>query len=172
MKSFRFAFAIAVLTIAAACAKEKVQPDESGADSALTPEQKEAKAAEDYKKKQAAFADSVLGNSANVKAIAEKLGKGYNVGTVAMRDTLLKHVGTVPQCYADGKNLDPYLAGTVTFFIHMNPAGSDVVRVQEGQWTSQAGAVTEKCFNDAARTWKFPMGMAAQGAYLLQVQFK
>ena len=68
--------------------------------------------------------------------------------------------------------MDPYLAGTVTFYVHMSVVGSDVVRVQKSEWTSQAGTITDKCFNDAAVKWKFPMGMAKQGKYLLQVQFK
>jgi len=166
---------LALTSVLSACKGEKVQPDGNGGDanaSALTPEQREAKAAEDYKVKQAAFADSVLKNSASTKLIVDKLGKGYEVGTVAMRDSLLAHIGKTPQCYKDGKNIDPYLAGTVSFFIHLNPAGSDLIRVQESQWTSQAGNVTDKCFNESARQWKLPMGMAKQGSYVVQVQFK
>ncbi|MFA6168800.1 MAG: hypothetical protein WC700_19405, partial [Gemmatimonadaceae bacterium] len=68
--------------------------------------------------------------------------------------------------------VDPYLAGTVTFYIHMSVVGSDVVRVQKSEWTSQAGNMADKCLTEAATKWKFPMGMAKQGQYLLQVQFK
>jgi len=177
MKITRIALlsALALTSVLAACKGEKVQPEGSDAAASaanLTPEQREAKAAEDYKKKQAAFADSVLKNSASTKVIVGKLGKGYEVGTVAMRDSLMAHIGKTPQCYKDGKNIDPYLAGTVSFFIHLNPAGSDLIRVQESQWTSQAGNVTDKCLNEAARQWKLPMGMGKQGAYVVQVQFK
>ncbi len=163
---------IAVLALAA-CGRDKVQPADSGsAESTLTPEQKEALKVEDYKKRQAAFADSVLQTVTPTTKLTEKYGKDFAVGGVKMRDSLLAFVGRTPQCYKDGKGVDPYLAGTVTFYIHMSVVGSDIARVQESQWTSPAGNITDKCFNDAGRNWKFPMGLAKQGKYLLQVQFK
>lgn len=171
MKLTRFSL-LAVLTLAA-CGGEKVQPaDSSAAVATMTPQEREAKAAEEYKARQKAFADSVLQTVAPTTKVVEKLGKGYAVGSLAMRDSLVSFIGKTPKCYVDGKDVDPYLAGTVSFFVHMSVVGSDVVRVQESQWTSQAGNITDKCFNDAARAWKFPMGMAKQGAYILQVQFK
>jgi len=157
----------------AACSREKVQPaDDASANAALDPEQREAKQAEAFRAKQQAFADSVLGNSASTKQVVAKLGKEYAVGNIQLRDSLVKWVERTPQCFKDAKAVDPYLAGTVTFRIHMSVAGSDNVRVQESTWTSQAGTIADKCFNDQAVKWKFPMGMAKQGMYLLQVQFK
>lgn len=163
---------LAVMALAA-CSREKVEPADSDASkSGLTPEQIEAKKVADYKQRQAAFADSVLKTSASTRQVAEKLGRGVQVGSVQMRDSLVKWVERTPQCYRDGKDVDPYLAGTVTFRIHMSVIGSDNIRVAESQWTSQAGNVADKCFNDAAVKWKFPMGMAKQGWYVLQIQFK
>ena len=163
---------LAVLALAA-CSGDKVQPADSGsAGSALTHEQQEAQKIEDYKKRQAAFADSVLQTVTPTTKLVEQLGKQYAVGNLEMRDSLLVFVGRTPQCYRDGKGVDPYLAGTVSFYIHMSPVGSDVVRVQKSEWTSQAGNITDKCFNDAARQWKLGMGIAKQGNYILQVQFK
>ncbi len=163
---------LAVLALAA-CSGEKVQPADTGSAGAqLTPEQQEARSIEDYKRRQAAFADSVLQTVTPTTKIVEKLGKQYAVGNVKMRDALLAYVGKTPQCYRDGKDVDPYLAGTVSFYIHMSVVGSDVVRVQTSEWTSQAGNMAEKCLNEAATKWKFPMGMAKQGQYVLQVQFK
>ncbi len=158
--------------LAAACGGEKVQPEGANADSTLTPEQREAKSAAEYRKKQAAFADSVLGNSKNAAEMAKSLGKGIQVGTVQMRDSLVKFVQASPQCFKQGRDVDPYLAGTATFYIHMSVVGSDVVRIQKGDWTSPAGTIVEKCFADITPKWKFPMGMARQGEYVLQVQFK
>ena len=163
---------IAVLALAA-CGGDKVQPaDSSAASAALTPEQEEAKSVAEYKKRQAAFADSVLKTVTPTTKLVEKYGKEFAVGSLKMRDTLLAYIAKSPQCYQDGKGVDPYLAGTVTFYIHMSVVGSDIARVQESQWTSQAGNITDKCFNEAGRNWKFPMGMAKQGKYILQVQFK
>ena len=157
----------------AACSREKVQPADSDKTAdALTPEQQEMKRATDYKARQKAFADSVLGSSASLKQVASKLGSKYEVGSVKMRDSLVTFVGRTPQCFKQGRDLDPYLAGTVTFRVHMSVIGSDVVSVQESNWTSPAGNVVDHCFNDEAKKWKFPMGMAKQGMYLLQVQFK
>ena len=162
---------LAALSLAA-CGGDKVQPDGEGADSALTAEQREAKSAEEYKKRQATFADSVLGNARSATEVAKGYGKGVEVGNVQMRDSLLKFVEAAPQCFKNARDVDPYLAGTVTFYIHMSVVGSDVVRVQTSQWTSQAGNMADKCLTEAATKWKFPMGMARQGQYVLQVQFK
>ncbi|HEY3286290.1 MAG TPA: hypothetical protein VGJ96_04120 [Gemmatimonadaceae bacterium] len=162
---------IALLT-AAACGGDKVKPDGDSADAALSPEQREIKQAEEYRKRQAAFADSVLGSAKSVSEVAKNYGPNVQVGSVQMRDSLLKYVQASPQCFKNGREIDPYLAGTATFYIHMSVVGSDVVRVQTSQWTSQAGTVVDKCFNELTPKWKFPMGMAKQGQYLLQVQFK
>ncbi len=162
---------LAVIT-AAACGGDKVQPEGDDANSALTPEQREAKNVEDYQKRQASFADSVLGNAKSVAEVAKGYGTGVEVGSVQLRDSLTKFVEATPQCFKNARDVDPYLAGTVTFYIHMSVVGSDVVRVQTSEWTSQAGNVADKCFNDAATTWKFPMGLSKQGHYLVQVQFK
>lgn len=161
----------AMLTLAA-CSREKVQPEGAGADAQLTPEQQEAKKTADYRKRQAAFADSVLGTAKGVAELAKVYGKDVQVGSVRLRDSLMKYVAATPQCFKNGRDADPYLAGTVTFYVHFSVVGSDVVRVQKSEWTSQAGNISDKCFNDAAVKWKFPMGLSKQGQYLLQVQFK
>ncbi len=165
---------LSLLAIAAvsACSGEKVKPEGAEADSSLTPEQRDAKHAAEYAKKQQAFTDSVLSSATSAAEIAKKNGPGVEVGSVQLRDSLVKAVAAAPQCIAHGRDADPYLAGTVTFYIHMAVTGSDVVRVQESQWTSQAGAIADKCFNEAATKWKFPMGTSKPGKYLLQVQFK
>lgn len=163
---------IVVLALSA-CSRDKVQPaDSSEAVPSTTTAESAAKAAEAYKLRQAAFADSVLKAVTPTTAIAKRLGKGYSVGGPELRDSLLSYIAKAPQCYQDGKRIDPFLAGTVSFLVNMNVVGSDIVRVQESQWTSQAGNVSDRCFNDAARQWKFGMGIAKAGAYILQVQFR
>ncbi len=162
---------LAALSLAA-CGGDKVQPEGEGADSALTPEQREAKSVAEYQKRQASFADSVLGNAKSATEVAKGYGKEVQVGSIQMRDSLMKYVEASPQCFKNARDVDPYLAGTVTFYIHMSVVGSDVVRVQTSEWTSQAGTMADKCLTEAATKWKFPMGMAKQGQYVLQVQFK
>lgn len=163
---------IALLALAA-CSRDKVQPADSSEAGATKPTpESAAKAAEAYRQRQATFADSVLKAVTPTTQIAKKLGKGYAVGGPELRDSLLSYIAKTPQCYQDGKRVDPFLAGTVSFLISMNVVGSDIVRVQESQWTSQAGNVSDRCFNDASRQWKFGMGISKPGAYILQVQFK
>lgn len=156
----------------AACGGDKVQPDAETADSSLTPAQREAKSVAEYQKRQASFADSVLGNARSATDVAKSYGNEVQVGSVQMRDSLLKYVQATPQCFKNAREVDPYVAGTVTFYIHMSVVGSDIVRVQTSEWTSPAGNVADKCLSEAATKWKFPMGMAKQGRYVLQVQFK
>lgn len=169
MKTTRIAL-FALLTVAA-CRGDKVQPADTSA-AAPTSEQERARMVADYKKRQSDFADSVLQAVTPTTKIVQKLGKGYSVGGPVLRDSLLAFIAKSPQCYQDGKRVDPHLAGTVSFLINMSVIGSDVVRVQESQWTSQAGNIADKCFNDAALKWKFGMTVAKAGAYILQVQFK
>lgn len=155
-----------VALLATACRGDKVRPEDEDAN--LTPEQR----VEAYRRRQAEFADSVIGNAKPAAEVAKGFGEDAKVGSDVMRDSLVKYVDANPQCFKSGRDIDPYLAGVATFYIHMNPAGSDVVRVQTSEWTSQAGNVVDKCFNEITPKWKFPMGMAKQGQYLIQLQFK
>lgn len=162
---------IAVLA-SAACGGDKVQPESENSAATLSPEAKQAQEVAEYQKRQAAFADSVLGNARSAAEVAKTYGGEVQVGNVAMRDSLATLVGSVPECFKGARDADPYVAGTATFYVHMSPVGSDVIRVQQGEWTSQAGQIAEKCLNDKATKWKLPMGMAKQGQYLVQIQFK
>ena len=161
---------LALLT-AAACGGDKSkddsnQPSAKGADAqALSPD--------DYRKRQAAYADSVLNQSAPAKAVVEKLGKGYAVGDTRLRDTVATLAADKKaDCFAVGRKTDPYLAGTVSFFVNMSVVGSDVVRVQQSDWTSAAGNIVDACLNEAAKAWKFDATFGKPAAYIIQVQFK
>ena len=54
----------------------------------------------------------------------------------------------------------------------MSVVGSNVVRVQESQWTSQAGNIVDSCLNLASKDWKFDSSFGKTAAYITQVQFK
>jgi hypothetical protein len=128
---------------------------------------------EDYRIKQKAFADSVLNTVTPTKAIVERLGKGYEIGSTRLRDTVaMLAADKKSDCFGVGRKTDPYLAGTVTFWINMNLIGSDVVRVQEFKWTSPAGNAVVACLNQAAKDWKFDPTFGKPKAYMVQVQFK
>lgn len=128
---------------------------------------------DEYRKKQQAYADSVLNASRSSKDVVEKLGKEYAVGSVRLRDSLALLAGKT-DCFLKGRETDPYLAGTVSFFVFMSPVGSNVVRVQEDAttWTSAAGNIVNSCLNIASQKWKFNESFGKQGAYITQVQFK
>jgi len=149
----------------AACGGDKSKDEEEEKTAQVSPDQ--------YKKKQAAFADSVLNATSSAKAVVEKMGKGYEVGSVRMRDTIMVLAGEKSQCFQNGRKADPYLAGTVSFFVHMNITGSDVISVQESQWTAPpAGNIVDACLNEVSRAWKLDGTFGKPNAYIVQVQFK
>jgi hypothetical protein len=163
MMSMKQALLLSLLALVA-CGGDKKKDVEDENAKAVSPVE--------YKKKQVAFADSVLNASSSAKAVVEKMGKGYEVGQVRLRDTLAVLAGSKTQCFANGRKADPYLAGTVSFFIHMNITGSDVIHVQESKWTTTAGNIVDACLNEASRAWKLDGTFGAPNSYIVQVQFK
>ena len=156
----------ATLVLAAACGNDK--PAETGT-VADRPVDIDA-----YKKKQAAFADSVLRSALSAKKVAEKLGPKYEIAPIPLRDTV-SALAKDPKraCYDKGKAIDPYVVGTVNLWVNMSVVGTDVIRVQESQWSSQpAGIAVDECLNSAAATWKFSTALAKPSAYIVQVQFR
>jgi hypothetical protein len=162
---------LSVLALAA-CGGDKKKDDDEGEDT----KKRAAPAAEvsvaDYQKKQAAFADSVLNASKSAKTLVQKLGKGYDVGSVRLRDSVAFLAGSKTDCFQKARKEDPYLAGTVSMFVHISVVGSDVVRVQESSWTSIAGNLVDACLNTEAKNWKFDATFGKPAAYIVQVQFK
>ena len=152
--------------MAAACGGEKTEKAPTPAavsDGAVSPDE--------YRKAQQRFADSVLNATTTAKQVVAKLGKDYAVGSTRLRDSLAV-LSTKSECFAQGRKSDPYLAGTVSFFVFMSVVGSNVVRVQESQWTSQAGNIVDSCLNLASKDWKFDSSFGKTAAYITQVQFK
>jgi hypothetical protein len=162
---------IALAATASACSKkDKGKDDDTQAAAGGSDENK---AALDYRTRQQAFADSVLNTSSNAKSVADKLGKGYGVGSTRLRDTLAVLVASgKDECFKAGRSTDPYLAGTVSFFVNMGVIGSDIVRIQESKWTSAAGNIVDACLNKAAQSWKFDGTFGKPAAYIVQVQFR
>ena len=157
---------IASLALATACRKDKSADEEKGS-------AEKGWDVATYKKKQADFADSVIRSAPNAKKVAEKLGQKYEVGSVMLRDSIAV-LARDPKlaCYDKGKKLDPYLAGTVSFWVNMSVVGSDVIRVQESTWTSKAGDLVDECLLGASKAWKFSAAFGAPNAYIVQVQFR
>lgn len=157
--------AIALLT--AACGGDKAEK----APSAQAENEGGGVSPDEYRKNQQRFADSVLNATTTAKQVVEKLGKDYAVGSTRLRDSLAA-LSTKSECFAQGRKSDPYLAGTVSYFVFMSVVGSNVVRVQESHWTSQAGNIVDSCLNLAAKDWKFDSSFGKPAAYITQVQFK
>jgi hypothetical protein len=155
----------------AACGGDKKKNDDDAADPKRGPAPVEVSVAE-YQKKQAAFADSVLNASTSARQIVQKLGKGYEVGSVRLRDSLAYLAGKKTDCFQQARKEDPYLAGTVSMFVHISVVGSDVVRVHDSKWTSIAGNLVDACLNTEAKNWKFDATFGKPAAYITQVQFK
>lgn len=153
----------------AACGGEKTKDDATSATAAnpnaISPDQ--------YRKRQQAFADSVLGASRPVAKVVEQLGKGYAIGSVALRDTIAS-LAQESGCFKTGRQTDPYLAGTVSIFAHMAVIGVDLIQVQRSdtKWTSAAGELVNACLDTEAKKWKLDMRYGKPAAYIVQVQFK
>lgn len=128
---------------------------------------------DDYRKAQLRYADSVLNTTQTAAAVVGKMGKDYEVGSLALRDSLAALAGKT-DCFANGRQSDPYLAGTVSFYVFMSVVGTNVIRVQEDAttWTSQAGNIVNSCLNVAAKNWAFDASFGKPSNYITQVQFK
>lgn len=160
--------ALLALVALAACGGDKTKDDDAAttAKAAKAPE-----SAEQFRARQLAFADSVLNTSSAPAAVAKKLGKGYDVGSTRLRDTLSLIVSKA-DCFATARTTDPYLAGTVSFYVSISVIGSDIVGVQESKWTSAAGNIADACLNAQAKQWKFDATFGKPAIYIVQAQFK
>ena len=168
MKSNHLTYTIiAALFTLAACG------DKSKDDAQPNPPSTAAISPDEYRKRQQAFADSVLGASKPVAKVVEQLGKGYAVGPVALRDTLAS-LAQNSNCFKTGRDTDPYLAGTVSIFAHMASIGVDLIQVQRSdtKWTSAAGELVNACLETEMKKWKLDMRYGKPAAYIVQVQFK
>jgi hypothetical protein len=168
MSNTRLTYAlIASLFVLAACG------DKSKDDAAVPPAMAAAESPDQYRKRQQAFADSVLNAAKPVGKVVEQLGKGYVIGPVALRDTLAS-LAQNTNCFKTGRNTDPYLAGTVSIFAHMAVIGVDLIQVQRAdtKWTSAAGELVNACLETEMKKWKLDMRYGKPAAYIVQVQFK
>jgi hypothetical protein len=150
-----------------ACGNDKTKDDDVAAKTKAPAPQ----SPDDYRKQQMAFADSVLNESSPPAAVARKMGKGYEVGSTRLRDTVAV-IAQKTDCFATARKSDPYLAGTVSFWVNMSVIGSDNVQVQESKWTSAAGNIVDACLNGQSKSWKFDATFGKPAAYIVQVQFK
>ncbi len=169
LKPFFIASLIVLGGALAACGSDKAKDDAAaGVDRKLAETSPDA-----YRKKQQDFADSVLNTSKPVKDVVQQLGKGYEVGPVALRDTIAS-LAQNTKCFQAGRDKDPYLAGTVSLFAHMAVIGVDLIQVQISgtKWTSPAGELVNACLDSEAKNWKLDMRYGKPAAYIVQVQFK
>ena len=166
--SKRFVHFLTVATFAtlgtlAACGGDKTKAPP------VPPAEQPVLSAEEYRAQQQHFADSIMNATRTAKEVVDKLGKDYFVGSVRLRDTLAV-LTEKSNCYFQGRQTDPYLAGTASWFVFMSVIGSNVVRIQESQWTSAAGNIVTSCLNLAAKNWTFDPSFGKPGAYITQVQ--
>ena len=141
-------FLICSLLLLAACrsdiANDESDPTHAGA---LSPDQ--------YRKRQQVIADSLLATARPVEKIVEQLGPGYAVGSKALRDTVTT-LALNTDCFRNGRNTDPYLAGVVNIVVRMSVSGTDLVRVKMAatRWTSAAGDLVNACLNSEMKKWR------------------
>jgi hypothetical protein len=163
-------FAVLAVFAVAACTGEK--DPKATADAGSGPAMTAADTNPDaYRQKQQAYADSVLNRASTAKQVVDKLGKDFEVASVRLRDTLAL-LSSKTDCHEQGRKADPYLAGTVTWYVFMSVVGSNVVRVQESQWSTAAGKNVDTCLNAAAANWKLDTSFGPPKQLIAQVQFK
>jgi hypothetical protein len=156
------------LLLLAACrgdnANDEADPKRASS-GALSPDQ--------YRQRQQVIADSLLGAARPVEKIVEQLGTGYAVGSEGLRDTVTALTRNT-DCFSNGRNTDPYLAGVVNIVARMTAAGTDLVRVQTTttRWTSAAGDLVNACLNSAMRKWRLDARYGTPAGYIVQVRFK
>lgn len=129
--------------------------------------------AEDYWKVQQRYADSVLATVKGPTDVVKKLGKGYDLGSTRLRDTVAT-LALKAKCFENARKTDPFLQGTATLWVNMSIIGSDLIQVQEpdSKWTSLAGNIVVACLNQAAKTWKFDKSFGKPGPYIVQIEFR
>jgi hypothetical protein len=150
----------------AACRSDNANDEADPKDaSALSPDQ--------YRQRQQVIADSVLDAARPVEKVVEQLGTGYAVGSERLRDTVTT-LAENTDCYSNGRNTDPYLAGVVNIVARMTAAGTDLVRVQTAntRWTSAAGDLVNACLNSEMKKWKLDARYGAPAGYIVQVRFE
>lgn len=164
--NLKYALICALFAITA-CGSDKSKDDVTS-----KPVNPNAISPDEYRKRQQAFADSVLNAAKPVAKVVEQLGKGYAVGPVALRDTIAS-LAQGTNCFQTGRKTDPYLAGTVSIFAHMAVIGVDLIQVQtsDTKWTSAAGDLVNACLNTEMKNWKLDMRYGKPAAYIVQVQF-
>jgi hypothetical protein len=164
----RLSFA-ALMVLMAACGGGDKAPEASAskaaADSAL------ASDAVAFRAQQQKYADSIFNSAASARDVAKRLGATYEVGSVRLRDTVAMLTDKA-DCLKKARAIDPYVSGVATVWVNMSVIGSDVIRVQESNWTSVAGNAVTACINEAAKGWKFNSSFGTPKAYLVQLQFK
>lgn len=166
---YRIALLAGALVIAAACGGDAADRKPAAGEGAPAPGQ----SADEYRKAQQRLADSVLSHTSSAAEVVRDMGGDYAVGPARLRDTL-SLLSEKTGCFLEGRKTDPYLAGTVSFFVSMSVVGSTAVYVQENAtaWTSQAGNIVNSCLNVAAKDWKFGPSFGKPASYIAQVQFK
>jgi hypothetical protein len=168
MTLFRPSALLAVFVLAACTGEKDPNATDKTAGPAITAADTNPDA---YRQKQQAYADSVLNKASSAKQLVDKLGKDYEVGSTRLRDTLAL-LSSKTDCHEQGRKSDPYLAGTVSWYVFMSVVGSNVVRLQESQWSSAAGKAVDMCLNEAATKWKFDTSFGPPKQLIAQVQFK
>lgn len=161
------ALALLALATAVACAdsaEDEETEDEQAAAAAL------ALSNEDYAKRQQQFADSIIRSAATPEQLVDKLGKGYAVADIGLTDTVKTRL-TGSDCFEKGREIDPYLGGSVSFMLHMSIVGVDAAYVQDSKWSSPAGNVVNACLNAQAKGWKIGRSGPLNTAYIVRHDF-
>ena len=76
-------------------------------------------------------------------------------------------------CYREfGLKTDPTLVGGVAMVVTVGSGGITDAKVENDNWSSQAGTAVNRCLNERARmAWKVAPGSVAAGRYVVPLRF-
>ena len=154
--------------VCAACGRE----DDASASEVPTRKAAAARMTKEaYTTSRRVYADSVLRAAKSAPEVAREIGQEVHVAPARMTDSLTALSGST-DCFVVGRNVDPYLAGTVNFAVYMSAIGSSLIQVNQSNWTSAAGNVVNACLNLRAKEWYFGPRDGPWGIVVGQVRFK
>ena len=156
------------LTASAACSAkdDEEEPGDSATAAAVAPPSNE-----DYAARQQSFVDSLIKTTPTPQQLAVSLGAGYVAAPVELADSVSARIAK-SDCFDKGREIDPYLGGTIQVMAHMSVVGVDNAYVQSSNWSSAAGNIVNSCLNGQAKGWKLGRIAPMNFAYLVRYDFK
>ncbi len=158
--------ALALTSLVACSSKDEEEEADSAGAAAVQPPSNE-----DYAARQQSFVDSLIKTTPTPQQLAVSLGAGYVAAPAELADSVTARIAK-SDCFDKGREIDPYLGGTIHVMAHVSVIGVDNAYVQDSKWSSAAGNIVNSCLNGQAKSWKLGRLAPMNFAYLVRYDFK